>query len=141
MKRLAITLLSIVLFVGCGSQDENMQISCSSQAEFELCLAIGRLDDTSYGEGEFDALLTFDYYTAQQTPLGAIEKVTAFWMLGCRGPFAKLITLTVTFSNGESLEHYSGLGEEFTNQDLVPIADGIESEWKYELAGYCDTSS
>jgi hypothetical protein len=117
VNKLAIGLLSTIIIAGCGASDDDYQVSCTPQADFEVCLGAGRLNDTTYGEGEFDALLTYSYYTPQQTPLGYVEKVY--------------------LSNGDILEHYPGFSEEYTNEDLEPMAVGLESEWKYAITEAC----
>lgn len=136
--KLAIGLLSAVLITGCGAEGDDYQLSCTTQTDFEVCLSAGRSPDAIYDEGEFDALLTYSYYTPQQTPLGYVEKVSTFWLLRCTVPLAEMTYLGVHLSNGDILEHYPGFGEEFTNEDLAPIASGIESEWEYTMTEACD---
>lgn len=137
MNKLAIGLLSTIIIAGCGASDDDYQVSCTPLADFEVCLGAGRLNDTTYGEGEFDALLTYSYYTPQQTPLGYVEKISVFWLVNCTKPLATLTSLQVYLSNGDILEHYPGFSEEYTNEDLEPMAVGLESEWKYAITEAC----
>lgn len=138
MTRLLVTIIASSLLVACGSSGDDFYGGCTRQVDFEVCLAAGRTDGALYGPGEFDSLLTYSYFTPKQTPLGDVEKISALWLVDCIKPLTTLTSLQVYLSNGGILEHYPGFSEEYTNEDLEPMAVGLESEWQYAMTEACE---